>query len=329
MGDAEILDVKGTSLDEWLELLRKPAGGKIFVRNMFPTDAHKSEWLKTAHLRPENDVKLLLRFFLVSTGSNSMDGLDAQFLISRLRDRTFNRELREHDRRLLFHARSGGKYPVWEGLGWVIDLLPQHPRMALNVIDAFFHTYWSQVTDNYLSGLFDAQAIIRNRYIESAHTTDSATRVLLGLDWRELEWLCGAAYEHMGFQVVVTPRGNDDGVDVFAASHTPGQKGLVVVQAKKWHDSNPVGKGEVRDLVGTMDLQRATKGVLVTTGRYEAGALQIDKQDPRIELIGRDEILQLLNEHCGADWFTRVDRLITSMKVGDGAPQDTKGLEEK
>jgi restriction system protein len=317
----EILEVKETSLDEWLELLRKPPVGKIFVRNMFPTEAHRNEWLQTAHLRPESEVKLLLRHFLVSTGSNLMDGHDARFLVSRLRDGASADGLAEHDRRLLLYAHRGGKYPVWEGLGWVIDLLPQHPRMALNVIDAFFLAYYYRLTDNYLSGLFDAQAIIRNRYIESSHTADHATRVLLGLDWRELEWLCGVAYEHMGFQVIVTPRGDDDGVDVFAANHLLGQKGLVVVQAKKWNDSNPVGKGEVRELLGTIDLHRATKGVLVTTGRYEAGALEMAELDPRIELLDREQILQLLNEHCGADWFTRVDRLITAIKVSERAPQ--------
>lgn len=319
--DYEILEVEETSLDEWLELIRKPPAGKLFVRNMFPTEAHRNEWFRTAHLRPESDVKLLLRHFLVSTGSNLMDRVDARRLISDLQNGAAVDELEEHDRRLLFYVHSQGRYPAWEGLGWVIDLLPKHPRMALNVIDAFFQAYYYRLTDNYLSGLFDAQAIIRNRYIESSHTADHATRVLMGLNWRELELLCGVAYEHMGFQAVVTPRGDDDGVDVFAASHVLGQTGLVVIQAKKWSDSNPVGKGEVRDLLGTIILHSATKGVLVTTGRYEAGALRMAEQDPRIELLGREQILQLLNEHCGADWFKRVDRLIAPTKLGERAPE--------
>lgn len=320
MSEKEILDVREIPLDKWIELIRKPPRGKIFIRNMFPSDTHKEEWLRTAHARSEDEVKLLLRHFLVSTGSNPMDALDAQFLILKLEDKNAPvpaTDLREHDRRLIAHVRSEGRYPVWEGIGWIIDLLPQHPRMALNVIDAFFHAYWDRVTDNYLSGLFDAQAIIRSRYIESSHTADQATRVLLGLDWRELELLCGVAYEHMGFQVIVTPKGNDDGVDVFASDHTPGQKGLVVVQSKKWDKSNPVGKTEVRELMGTIGLHKATKGVLVTTGRYERGAFKMAGDDPRIELLDRQEILLLLNEHCGADWFTRVDRLMSSIKLND------------
>ena len=80
MDDLEILYVTETSLDEWLKLVRNPPAGKLFVRNKFPTEAHKNEWLQTAHCRPESEVKLLLRHFLVSTGSNLKDDLDAEIL---------------------------------------------------------------------------------------------------------------------------------------------------------------------------------------------------------------------------------------------------------
>lgn len=314
MAEVEILEVQHIPLDEWLELLRTPPKGKLFVRNMFPSDAHRDSWLKTAHSRPDNDVKMLLRHFLVSTGSNPKDELDAAYLLHEIQEGRSSKGLTERDRRLILHLRSEKTFPVWEGLGWVIDLLPQYPRMALNVIDAFFHAYWDQLTDNYLSGLFDAQSVIRNRYIESANTADVATKVLLGLDWRELEWLCGYAYAQMGYDITVTPRGNDDGVDVFARNPKRGQTDLIVIQAKKWSTANPVGKGEVRELLGTIDLHRATKGVFVTTGRYESGSLQMAGKDSRIELLGKDEVLQLLNEHCGADWFTRVDRIMAQTK---------------
>ncbi len=321
MSEKEFLDVQEISLNKWISLLRIRPSGKIFVTNMFPTDAHRDEWLKTAHLRSEGEVKLLLRNFLVSTGSNPLDSYKAEWVVSNLKEKTVSLEdLKEHDLRLIKYLATDKEYPVWEGLGWIIDLLPQHPRMALNVIDAFFHACWTRLTDNYISGLFDAQAIIRSRYIESSHTADRATRVLLSLDWRELELLCAVVYKHMGFNVVVTSKSNDDGVDVFASVQTPGQKGLVVIQSKKWDDSNPIGKAEVRELLGTIDLHKATKGVLVTTGRFEAGAIKMASADPRIELLERQEVLQMLNEHCGADWFTVVDRLLSSIKLSDHMP---------
>lgn len=316
MKPSTILEVKDISLEEWLSLMRNPPKGALFVTNMFPSDAHKTEWLRTAHARPESDVKLLLRKFLVCTGSNKIDELHAQFLVHKIRNNKGNalENLNEHDQRLVKFHLTNGDYPVWEGLGWILDLLPKYPRAALNVIDAFFDAYWAHLTDNYLNGLFDAQLIIRNRYIESTHTIDPATKVLMGLDWRELEWLCGALYKHMGFDVSVTTRGDDDGVDVFAKNPEEGKTDLVVLQVKKWREERPIGKSEVRELVGTMDLHRATKGVLVTTGRYESGATKKSHLDPRIELLDRAALLRLLNEYCGADWFIRVDQILRYAK---------------
>lgn len=310
----EVLEVVDTSLEEWLELLCHPPEGKVFVCNMFPSDGHRDEWLRTSHLRTDAEVRLLLRHFLVSTGSNLMDRLHAQHLVSRVRDGVTIDELTEHDRRLLKFVGSKGEFPVWEGLAWVMDLLPQHPRTALSVVDAFFRARWARLTDNYLTGLSDAEAVIRNRYIESPHTEDRAERALLSLNWRELEWLCGVLYEHMGFDVSVTPRGNDDGVDLFARSKKQGEKTLIVIQAKRWGKPNRVGKKDVRELLGTIDLHRATRGVLVATGRFESGAVEMTEVDPRLELLGCRPLLQMLNEHCGADWFTRVDRLLRSIR---------------
>ena len=77
----------------------------------------------------------------------------------------------------------------------------------------------------------------------------------------------------------------------------------------------------MRELLGTMDLHRATKGILVTTGRYESGAIEMARVDARIELIGRDLLLQLLNEHCGADWYLRVDRLLGAARNAESTFQ--------
>ena len=310
----EILEVINTSLEEWIELIRHPPKGKIFVRNMFPSDQHRNEWLSTSHLRANDEAHLLLRHFLVSTGSNHLEHCYTEHLLSKIHEGISDYELSEHDRRLILFYKSKGKYPVWEGLGWIIDLLPQHPRKALNVLDAFFDVYWHSLTDNYLMGLFDAQSIIRSRYIENPETKDQAERTLQSLNWRELEWLCGSLYSDMGFDVNVTPRGNDDGVDIVAKTNNIGEKTLIVVQSKKWELTNPVGKKEIRELLGTIDLHRATKGVLVTTGRFESGAIEMAERDPRIELLGRQHLLQLLNEHCGGYWFTRIDKMMTSIK---------------
>lgn len=313
----ETLDVEDTSLDEWLTLLRDSKNKKLFVRNMFPSDSHRKEWLARSHLQTDDDARLLLRNFLVSTGTSPHDHVEVALLINKLKENSSSIELTEHERRLLSYAKTGKKFPVWEGLSWVIDLLPRYPRRSLEVIESFFLIHGLRLSDNYLSGLFDAQMVIRSRYIESAQTRSDASKTLDNLTWREVEWLCGALYKEMGFEVNVTSRGNDDGVDVFASKNNLGEKIKIVIQAKKWSETNPVGKSALRELLGTIDSERASKGVLVTTGRFESGVLKMVEKEPRLEIFDKENLLKMLNEYYGRNWFARVDMILANMKQTD------------
>lgn len=46
----------------------------------------------------------------------------------------------------------------------------------------------------------------------------------------------------------------------------------IYVQAKRW--SNAIGSKEIRDFVGAMQIQNATKGLFVTTSKYTKSAIQ-------------------------------------------------------
>lgn len=314
MSGYTIRDVTGTTLEEWLALVLDPPDDTIFVRNMFPTDGHRAEFIRSLRERPESEIKMVLRHFLISSGSSPMDMLQARGLVANLRgDRKWDPPSSEHNRRLLLHHASGGDYPVWEGIGWVLDLLPSHPRKALDVLDAFFSVHFQHVTDNYLSGLFDAMAIIRQRYIVDPKEGPTAEATIRSLDWRGLEILCGVLFDHMGYAVTVTACSGDEGLDVLATREEPGKRERVVIQAKKYGPTNHIERDDLVHLVGVVDTQRATRGVLVTTGPVRRGAWKLQEVDRRIDIIDLPRLVQLLSEHCGTDWSTRVDRLISMM----------------
>lgn len=315
MFESSIIDVTGTSLDEWLSLLAHPPKGKVFVRNTFPTDRHRDEFLSTLGTRSDAQVRMVLRHFLVCAGSNPMDAIHAAGVIALRLPAT------EHNRRLVLHRATGGRYPVWEGIGWVIDLLPGHPRRALDVLDAFFEVHFQHLTDNYLSGLFDSMAIIRQRYIVDPSRQPAAEASFAALEWRELELLCGVLYEHMGFEVEVTPPSGDRGVDVIATRETLGQRERVVVQAKRYGRKTPVKRDNLVHLLGVVDRHRATRGVLITTGPVQRGARDLQKEDPRVEVIDAHDLASLLAEHCGADWPSRIDRFIRTMAARGSTPR--------
>lgn len=319
-----VLDVKPLSLESWMDRLRDPPEQTVFIRNMFPTDRHRLEFMANVRERPEEQVKLLLRHFLVRTGSSPHDREMAAWVASGMKTSGDARPVSMHELRLLNHHISDGRYPAWEGLYWVIDLLPRHPREALSVLDAFFLSCWGWLTDNYLSGLFDAQALIRERYLVGAGPGNAQAHnqaVLASLSPRDFEWLCGVLFNAMGYEVVVTPRSDDNGADVVCSRTSPGSREVVLVQAKKYAPTTKVKKDHVRQVLGAVDDLRANRGVLATTGHVQSGARDFHLTNSRVEVLGAPKLLALLVQHCGADWGARVDRLITVLKnsqSGDG-----------
>lgn len=315
------LDVTNMALEEWLALVDDPPDDTLFVQNMFPTDGHRSEFLTSLHKHSESQIKMLLRNFLIQTGSYKTDTADAAWLATTPRSGGMGESpLTEHDQRLLRHHFSGGHYPVWEGIRWVLDLLPSSPRKALDVLDAFSNVHCQHLNDNCYSGLFDAMAIIRHRYIVDPKEGPTAEATIKSLSWRDLELLCGVLFKRMGYTVTVTPRTGDNGLDVLAIREEPGKRERVVIQAKKYGPKTRIERDDLVHLVGVVDTQRATRGVLVTTGPVRKGAWTLQKNDQRIDIIDLPRLVKLLFEHCGADWPDRVDRLISRMSRESAEP---------
>jgi restriction system protein len=72
---------------------------------------------------------------------------------------------------------------------------------------------------------------------------------------------------------------------------------IVCIQAKRWQGT--VGRPEVQGFVGSMDLVRAKKGVILTTGSYSRDAIEfVDRiEGKRVVLIDGKELTDLMIEH--------------------------------
>ena len=56
-------------LNVWLEMLLDEPDRRDIVTFMFPSDTHRNEYLDSICNRSENEVKKLLKSFLISSGS--------------------------------------------------------------------------------------------------------------------------------------------------------------------------------------------------------------------------------------------------------------------
>lgn len=97
------------------------------------------------------------------------------------------------------------------------------------------------------------------------------------------------AAEHLG-------RSGDDGVDGVINEDKLGLD-VVYVQAKRWGDQ-PIRRPDVQAFAGSLEGQRARKGVFITTSHFTADAREyVGRIEKRIVLIDGKELARLMIEH--------------------------------
>ncbi len=111
------------------------------------------------------------------------------------------------------------------------------------------------------------------------------------MDPIEFEMLVGDFLTQRGMSVEATRRTGDGGIDVRAYSDEPLRGGKFIVQCKRYNQN--VGEPELRDLYGALTHERASKGILVTTGGFTRPAKEFAHDKP-LELIDGDGLVGLM-----------------------------------
>lgn len=95
---------------------------------------------------------------------------------------------------------------------------------------------------------------------------------------------------------LVTPKSGDGGIDGIIYEDKLGLD-IVCIQAKRW--TTTVGRPTVQEFVGSMDLHRSRKGVILTTSKYSADAISYVEriEGKKVVLIDGDKLCQLMIEH--------------------------------
>jgi restriction system protein len=298
---------KTLPLDEWLSLVLTPAHERPVrvADHEFPSDAHRDVYLDTLTGRDETSVKALLRLFLLSNGTLGTDRATRHSIHLAGPERALQlREQFEFVRRLVEPP-----FLPWEGVTWILDLLPHYPARALDVLDAFFIAHCQFLPDGRAHGMADAEAVIRRRYLHWENPRES----LLSLRPREFEFLIAALYKRMGYEVKVTQASRDGGLDVEALRVDPGDRAQLLIQCKRYEKS--VGVAEVRQLMGVVARRQANKGVLIATCGFTKPAYQEAAENSMIELVSYGELNKLLNRHFGSRWPNQISSEIRSIQL--------------
>lgn len=319
MAKAKKTDYKFTSeltLDEFLEVIKLPMAEKFYYPvGRFPTDKHLDDFLATIHTRSEKDFKDILRHFIPKSATYGKDifmkPLYRQMDEFKPNNKTLEEQAvssdhhikdTEYFRRLT--AAKSSKDHVWEGMTWVLDLLPHFPNEAIKGLDAYFQANCQLLPDDLLNALSDCTTMIRARYIDKEQPRET----FLNLTPRDFEKLVAALYEDIGFSVTLTKPTRDGGIDIHAEKNQPTSKEKLVIQCKNYTSNIPVD--EIRNLLGVVASTKATKGVLVTSSDFTSDAIKFANDNPSIELINYKQLSILFNEQHGPYWIHKIDRYI-------------------
>lgn len=112
----------------------------------------------------------------------------------------------------------------------------------------------------------------------------------------QFEQFVADLYTRMGYKTRVTQQSRDQGIDVIAQQATAMGMETVIIQCKHY-PSGTVGEPDVRNLLGAwQEYRQAQRAVLVTSGRFSAGAIALAGKH-QIKLIDQQELLQLDELH--------------------------------
>ncbi len=310
------------SLDAWLLGLRTHERPPLFEWYRFPTDAAYEAFIADVQQRPEELVRLVLSNLLVESGSLGIDELYLQTILTaeaddparfaRMMKFTFSQRLRRYE-------LDDSPVPPWQGITWVLDLLPDQPRNALKALQAWIAAHAAILPDGRVNGSYDALGIIRARYIGVAGTQPERVKLLQEADDRDFEYLVAALYRELGYEAKVTPARGDGGRDIEAQREGASRRESLLIECKRY--TGKVGVAATRALIGVVANERATKGVLVTSGAFTRGATKLAASNMTIELVDGPSLVVLLNGHCGGTWPRRIDAII-----GESRTRQDRGL---
>ena len=309
-----IIYAKDLNLSDFLDKLISKDFNHLYPNNCFPTEEMMNEYLDTIEQRTDNEIRFILRRFLIHNSTYGSDEFYAKNLIAKKGDKTYlssNNVKTEYNRRVLTKFLTN-KGEVWEGLTWVLDLLPHFPNEAIKAIDAYFLANCMMLPDNSLSALSDSTTIIRARYINYKHSKE----IFWNLNPIDFEYLIAALFENMNYTVSVTKSSYDEGIDVNAEKNELGQKEKIVIQCKRY-TKQTIGVGDIRNLLGVVNDKKATKGILITTSKFSSESRKFEKNNPSLELIDLSDLMKLLNSYLGTYWTEKLDKIINEQKVNN------------
>jgi len=196
------------------------------------------------------------------------------------------------------------------------DERPVTPVQLANIVYGQRELIISQATS--LAIQSDLVIKVESETLDDTHTrlirldeiSDDLLQILLR-DFQKIHQLSPRKYEALvtellireGFDARMTPTTRDGGFDILASKQGPEGSILLLAECKRWSPERPVNVAVVRALYGTVEMKKATAGLLVTTSRFTSVARTFEQQiQHRMALRDYDQLYSWLARVCQRGW---------------------------
>lgn len=121
-------------------------------------------------------------------------------------------------------------------------------------------------------------------------------RIMLSFSPREFEEMVCELLDKQGYKVKLTKQTRDGGKDIIVVQKSFLGDFCIYVECKKYDISRPISVGLVRELYGTVMVDNATAGMIVTTSHFTRDAKEYSaKIQHRMTLKDYNDLVQELN----------------------------------
>lgn len=296
------------NFDEWYRLVKNKEN--VYPYNRIPYEEWVRDYVSNIECRDEEEVKELLRIILRPyTRKLDIDNYEMyEKLLYKCNNSDNNDNIKEfidNYTKIERNLRVINGEEAWEGLTWVLQLLPYKPYKAIKALDSYLSAELMYMSDDRIIAINQCIEIIEAKFIK---TNNGLENYIMNLKPREFELLIARLYEQLNYKVEITPATRDGGKDIIARIMREDGPEVVYVECKLYKTTNLTNE-TVRALLGTIYKDNINRGVIFCTG-YVSGKLR--ELDNRIQIWTIEEIIVLLNAHLGSDWYKRLTFLINN-----------------
>lgn len=291
------------TLDEWIDLIKND--GDVYPKFRIPYQEWVDEYIKDIENRSESEVIELLRYLLFPfTRYNDISSYEAMKIFSEnINTSGGNERIKDSFNNIEMYRRIENQQDAWEGLTWVLQLLPFKPYKAIKALNSYLYAEVAYMPDDRIIGINQCIAIIEAKYI---NTNKGMEKYILELKPREFELLIGNLYKSIGYETEITPATRDGGKDIIARINREDGKDIVYAECKLYKTTE-LTKETVRAFAFTVIKDNVNRGVLFCTGYVNE---QLKEIDSRIQIWTLEDIIILLNSHLGSNWYKRISMFI-------------------